>query len=96
MTIHPPSFDAFKAQHDAFLKTLKDEYMHREVTLIDVWPRIARGRAARIEGIIIDRGEPLFLCMVLRSGSEMEFLNGPVWSRCYRSWSEFVFSDGES
>lgn len=96
MTSRPPSFDAFKAQHDAFLKTLKDEYMHREVTLIDIWPRIARGRAARIEGIILDHGEPLFLCMVLRSGSETEFLNGPGWSRSYRLWSEFVFNDEES
>jgi len=69
------TFDAIKQDHDRMIELLKKTYLHKEVTLINTYPKKSRGRAAYIEGIIIDRGEPLFLCMVLHSGSETEFLN---------------------
>jgi hypothetical protein len=83
-------FTAIKDYHDQYLAILKDNYLHREVTLLDVWPKSARGRAALIEGIIIQDGVPLFLCMVLRSGSETQFLNSEGWTRSYRPWDDFV------
>lgn len=80
----------FKRRHDMLIDELKSHYMGKEVTLINTHPEISRGRAAKIDGIIITDGRPYFLCMVLRSGSETEFLNGPGWSRSYRPIDDFI------
>jgi hypothetical protein len=88
-------FAGFKGDHDAMIDMLRRNYLNLEVTLINTWPKISRGRAAKITGVMISDGEPLFLCMVLRSGSETEYLNGPSWSRSYRPWDEFVINAGE-
>jgi hypothetical protein len=80
---------------EATVRLLEQAYLHKEVTLINTWPRKSRGRAALIEAIMIQDGVPLFLCMVLRSGSETEFLNSEGWTRQYRPWGEFVLNEPE-
>lgn len=77
---------------------LKEAFMGKEVTLTGTIPKVSRGRAAVIDGIIFDHitGEPLFLCMVLRSGwkrGEPDFLNTSGWTRSYRRWDEFVIAE---
>jgi hypothetical protein len=83
-------FASIKMTHLCAIDRLRQAYLHKEVTLINTWPRKSRGRAALIEAIIIRDGIPLFLCMVLRSGSGTEFLNSEGWTRQYRPWDQFV------
>jgi len=89
-------FAKMKACHDDVVARLREDYMGKEVTLTVQWPKEARGRAALIDGIIVDDGIPLFLCAVTRSGTEPEerdFLNSANWTRSYRPWSDFIVLD---
>lgn len=89
-------FAKMKACHDDVVARLREEYMGKEVTLVLGWPKDAKGRAALIDGIIIDDGVPLFLCMVTRSGTEptdRDFLNSHSWTRSYRPWEQFIVLD---
>jgi hypothetical protein len=88
-------FDQLRTVCESAREELKKAFMGKEVTLIGTIPAISRGRAALIDGVILDHvtGEPLFLCMVLRSGAkegERDFLNSAGWTRSYRRWSEFL------
>lgn len=84
-------FASIKTTHLFAIDRLQQAYLHKEVTLINTCKK-SRGRAALIKGIIIQDGVPLFLCMVLRSGSDIP-LNGAPWTRSYREWEEFVINE---
>jgi hypothetical protein len=91
-------FEQLEDLHASTREQLTEAFMGKEVTLIGTWPKVSRGRAALIDGIIFDHvtGEPLFLCMVLRSGAkegERDFLNSATWTRSYRPWKEFLVMD---
>jgi hypothetical protein len=79
----------------SWLDQLRDVYLHKEVTLLNTNPRQSQGRAAHITDIMISNGVPLFLCMVLRSGSETEYLNSETWTRAYRPASNFLLMEDE-
>lgn len=84
-------FASIKTAHIRAIDRLQRSYLHKEVTLINTCKK-SRGRAALIKGIIIQDGVPLFLCMVLRSGSDIP-LNGAPWTRQYRPWGQFVINE---
>lgn len=86
---------AYQEAYTNLKKWFDETYLNKEVTLINC-ERRARGRAALITGFLVQNGELLFLCMVARSGTEPKdknFLNGPVWSRSYRTRAEFLMLD---
>lgn len=83
-------FECVKHDHDKKLRYLKDEFLRKEVMLVDTHPSVSRGRAAIITDVQFIDGVPYFLCMVLRSGSETEFLNSESWTRQYRPYREFI------
>lgn len=88
-------FEQLRTVCESARDELRAAFMGKEVTLIGTWPKVSRGRAALIDGVIFDHvtGEPLFLCMVLRSGAkegERDFLNSAGWTRSYRPWKEFL------
>lgn len=94
-------FEEVRSVCESAREELKAAFMGKEVTLIGTWPKSSRGRAALIDGIIFDHvtGEPLFLCMVLRSGAkegERDFLNSAGWTRSYRPWSQFLVMEDQS
>lgn len=91
-------FEQLRTVCEGAREELKAAFMGKEVTLIGTIPKVSRGRAALIDGIIFDHvtGEPLFLCMVLRSGwksGKPDFLNTSGWTRSYRRWGEFVITE---
>jgi hypothetical protein len=74
------------------LKELREAYMGKTVKIVAGSNRKARGRLAVIDGIIIENGEPLFCCMVIRLNSdprELRFVNNEAWTRAYRRWEDF-------
>jgi hypothetical protein len=87
-------FHSIRSRHNLWIEQLNRAYLHKKVRLITAWPRQAHSRIARINGIIIQDGAPLFLCMVLRHNSD-DVLNSESWTRQYRPWGEFVLNEPE-
>lgn len=85
--------DLIKATHDAQVAHFKRLFMGKEVTLLNTFPKVSRGRSAVIDGVAIIDGVVVFLCMVTRSGTDpadRDFINGPAWTRSYLPLTEFV------
>lgn len=87
-------FKKIKQDHDNHLAVIRARYQNRAVVLNDdVHPPAAQGRIAVINGVTIDKGVPMFCCMVIKSGTlpeERDFLSTQGWTRSY--WSAESFS----
>lgn len=85
--------EMIKKTHDMNVAHFKRLFLGKEVTLLGTFPRISRGRSAVIDNVAIINGEVMFLCMVIRSGTEPEdrdFLNSAAWTRSYWKLDQFV------